>query len=105
VAALILVILSFALGNAANLANPTCVTPSGQLAEMVSALNTGWLLSGLAIVLAAVCALIAQWIAPSGEAHVARTARAALVITALVLISLTCSFCWYMLIAAGHCIG
>jgi len=99
------VVLSFALGNAANFANPTCVTPSGQLAEMMAALNTEWLLCGLAIVLAAVCALIAQWIAPSNAAPVARTARVALVITALALISLTCSFSWYLLVAAGHCIG
>jgi hypothetical protein len=103
--ALILVALSFALGNAANLANPLCETPRGRLAEMMASLYAEWLLCAAAIALAGVCALIAQWIAPSSAARVARTARVALVFAALALVGLICSFSWYAMVAAGHCIG
>src|SRR6185312_13138437 len=85
-AAFILVVLSFALGNAANLANPLCDAPRGKFAEMMASLNTEWLFCGVAIVLAAVCALIAWWVAPSRAAAVARIARVALVFTVLALV-------------------
>ncbi len=100
-AGLVLTAMSFAHGIAALAANPTCVTPTGQLAEMLAKLRLDWLLGGATASLSlVVCSLIARH-----GAQMASAARTTQVFNAITLVALALSFCGYGISSFGACIG
>ncbi len=104
-AAIALILLSFALGTEALRANPTCASNTPAVA-MAATLRIEWLAGAGCVVIAWLSAWLARRAAITpGVSSVSRAGRAAHILSALALVGLILSFCYYTDSAFAACIG